>query len=97
MASQTKNPVERCNADGVQEAESKTKGNYPMNDTAFDAGRKQAANWFTQNGYSLCVYRDLRRAEHCSTQKDASAEVCRSFDAGFSAGLADFIGGVRHG
>lgn len=94
-AAQKESPVEHCSAHGAVYAAS-TKGNYIMNDTAFEAGRKRAADWFTQNGYSLCVFRDLRRAEYAVAHQDSDPETRRSFDDGFAAGLADFIAGVRH-
>ena len=97
MNAQKESPIKRCNADGAGIAVILEKGTYPMNDTPFDAGRKRAADWFAQNGYSLCVFRDLRRAEYTQQSKDLSPGARQAFDAGFAAGLADFIAGVRHG
>lgn len=96
MSAQKESPVEHGNAHGAEIAVS-TQGNYTMNDTAFEIGRKRAADWFAQNGYSLCVFRDLRRAEYALQSQDTAPETRQSFDAGFAAGLADFIAGVRHG
>lgn len=65
---------------------------------AFNAGRKRAASWFAQHGHSLAVYRDRQRAVYASAlHAGGGAPVFTGFDAGFSAGLADFIAGVHHG
>lgn len=64
-----------------------------LNSTAFDAGRKAGAEWFSQNGLSLCVYRDTHREQLASQALINRQE----FDKGFAEGVADFIRGVNHG
>lgn len=68
--------------------------------SAFDAGRKRAASWYAQHGYTLAVFRDLERAAYASgliePPAGGIAPVCQGFDAGFAAGLADLLCGVRH-
>ena len=69
---------------------------------AFTAGRKRAASWFAQHGYSMAVYRDLKRAEYAQGQIKASANGAVScdafpgFDAGFAAGVSELIAGAQH-
>ncbi|OZI27534.1 hypothetical protein CAL19_02060 [Bordetella genomosp. 7] len=69
-----------------------------MNINPFDAGRKAAFTWFAQHGHTLCVFRDLQRAQHITGAAPSDfPQACQEFDAGFARGLADFIAGVRHG
>ena len=67
---------------------------------AFDAGCKRAASWFAQHGYTLAVYRDQQRAAYITGLQAAHEagypETCGAFDAGFAAGVADLLCGVRH-
>lgn len=66
---------------------------------AFEAGRKRATCWFAQNGHTLAVFRDLKRAEYIQSLPQApsdGAATLTSFDAGFAAGLADLIAGACH-
>lgn len=69
--------------------------------SAFDAGRKRAANWFAQHGHTLAVYRDQQRTAYITSLQDAPeagySDSCIDFDSGFAAGLADLIAGVNHG
>ena len=60
---------------------------------AFTAGRKRAASWFAQHGYSMAVYRDLKRAEYAQGH---DAPSFTGFDAGFAAGVSELIAGVQH-
>lgn len=66
-------------------------------DAAFAAGRKRAACWFAQHGHTLAVFRDLKRAEYAQGLADGKMPVFSAFDAGFAAGVADLIVGMRHG
>lgn len=67
--------------------------------SAFDAGRKRAADWFTQHGHSLCVFRDQQRAFYVTSitpPEDGYPTACRAFDDGFAEGVSAFIVGVDH-
>lgn len=98
MKPQKESPAQRCSAVGAGKAVSLSKGNYAMDITPFDAGRKASATFFAQHGHTLCVFRDLSRAAHLTdTPSPAPLKACQEFDAGFARGLAEMIAGVRHG
>ena len=60
---------------------------------AFTAGRRRAVSWFAQHGYSMAVYRDLKRAEYAQAH---TAPSFAGFDAGFAAGVSELIAGGRN-
>ncbi|MNX59833.1 hypothetical protein D3C86_907210 [compost metagenome] len=73
----------------------------PDYQSAHDVGKKRAADWFSQHGHTLAVFRDQQRASFLLAQVRSEMPdyliLCQGFDDGFAEGLAALIAGAHRG